>query len=153
MAEAAACDPGMKQLTTGTNQELWNFISQLSRKSAAPRQSKTQSGDLWVYSKLLECFSVTHTSFIVTPHKVPRSGRTIIELNWEYPEPHAAGNIQAREVLFLKLTLTWCFYLSTLKGWMDKAFGVVLLPTRKGRGQKGSSRSQWSTFSFWTCQG
>lgn len=151
----------MKQLTTRTNQELWNFISQLSRKSAAPLQSQTQSRDLWVYSKLLKCFSITHTSFIVTPHKVPRSGRTIIELNREYPEPHAAGNIQAGEVLFLKLTLTLWFYLErsgqplgTLKAVNGQSFwGCFLLPTRKGHGQKGSSRRQGSSFSFWTCQG
>lgn len=114
MAEAAACDPGMKQLTTGTNQELWNFISQLSRKSAAPLQSKTQSSDLWVYYMLLKCFSIIHASDIVTPHKVTWSGRTIIKLNWEYPEPHSAKNIPAGELLFLKLTLTLCFYLEHL---------------------------------------
>lgn len=110
VAEAAACDPGMKQLTTRTNQELGNFISQLSRKSAAPLQSETQSRDLWVRSTLLKCFPIIH---IVTPHKVPWSGRTIIELSWEYPEPHTEKkkNIQAGELLFLKLTLTLCFYL------------------------------------------
>lgn len=51
----------------------------------------------------------------MTPHKVPWSGRTIIELSWEYPEPHTAKKkikyIQAGELLFLKLTLTLCFYL------------------------------------------